>query len=84
MTYQGKHKWRVVHERVETAQLGDGHQATGREESTEVCGDNIALLKHPPLGLSCVQLLGHIDVVRDVLHLVVHILLRAVGEDLAN
>lgn len=75
---------RIIHERVETAELGDGHQSTSRQQSPEVGRDDIELLQDPPLRLSGVQLLGLLDVVGDQLDLVLHLLFGAVGEDLPD
>lgn len=76
--------WRIVHEGIETGELGDGHQATGRYQGAEVGTNNVELLEHPPLRLAGIQGLGLLYVVGNVLDLVLDLLLGTVGEDFSD
>lgn len=75
---------RVVHERVETAELRDSHETTSRDESAEVGWDDVKLLENPPLRLAAVEELGLLDVPGNVLDLVLDLLFGTVGEDLSD
>ena len=78
---KGEEERRVVHERVEAAELRDGHQTTSRDEGAEVGRDDIELLEHPPARFTSVESLGLVDVVSQMADLVLNLLLGTIGED---
>lgn len=75
---------RVVHKRIETSELRDGHETTSRDESTEVGGHDVELLESPPLALAAGEFHRLLDVHADVLHLLLDLKLGSIGKDLRN
>lgn len=74
----------LVHERVETTELGNGHETASSDQSAEVGRNDVELLQDPPLRLAGGQVLGLLNVNADVLNLLLDLEIRAVGEDAAD